>query len=221
MLRKVIIAEDLDSVNKAVKDLLLNLDTKNVSHTQYCDEAYLKLKKAQLDNDPFDLLICDLNFKPDHRNEKLNSGEELAKVLRKEIPDLKIIINTVEDHPNVVKRIWNSNIADAYVIKDRNGLKNLEAAIKKVAHGEKFLSPSIERSLSTNNIIELNDYEMSILKYISRGYNQDEIHEIFKKDNISPFSKSSIEKKLKDLRESFDARTNPQLVSIVKDLHLI
>jgi len=221
MFNKVIIAEDLDSVNKAVKDLLLNIDINNVSHTQYCDEAYLKLKKAELDNDPFDLLICDLNFKPDHRNEKLSSGEELAKVLREEMPDLKIIINSVEDHPNIIRRIWNLKSADAYVIKDRNGLSNLELAIKSVADGKQFLSPSIERSLFTNNIIELDEYEISILNYISRGFSQEEIHQIFKNEKIIPHSKSSIEKKLKDLRESFDARTNPQLISIVKDLHLI
>lgn len=221
MFCKAIIAEDLDSVNHAVKNLLLHLEIKNVSYAQYCDEAYLKLKKAELDDEPFDLLICDLNFKPDHRNEKLSSGEELAKILRIEFPKLKIIINTVEDHPNVIKRILNLNIADAYVIKDRNGLKNLETAVRKLSDGVPFLNPLIEETLKGKTIIELNQYEISILKYISIGYSQDEIHEIFKKKDISPFSKSSIEKKLKDLRESFDARTNPQLISIVKDLHLI
>lgn len=221
MFKKVIIAEDLDSVNKAVKDLLLDLDVANVSHTQYCDEAYLKIKKAELDKDPFDLLICDLNFKADHRNEKITSGEDLARVLRDEMPGLKIIINSVEDHPNMVKRIWNSNIADAYVVKDRNGLKNLQNAILKVAEGENYLSAETERSLSSNNIIELSEYDISILRYIALGYNQDEIHKTLKKENISPFSKSSIEKKLKELRESFEARTNPHLIKIVTDLQLI
>lgn len=221
MFKKVLIAEDLDSVNMAVKDLLSQLAISSVVHTQYCDDAYLKLKKGQLDNDPFDLIICDLNFKPDHRNEKLSSGEELAKILRMEFPDLKIIINSVEDHPNVINRIWNSGIADAYVIKDRKGLNNLETAINQVSDGKKFISPSIEQSLAINNIVELTDYEVSLLTYISQGYTQDEIHEIFKKKNFSPHSKSSIEKKLKELRESFEAKTNPHLITIVKDFQLI
>jgi len=221
MFHKVLIAEDQDFVNLGINEVLQKMKIETSSHTQYCDEAYLKIKRAVLDNDPFDLLICDLNFKADHRNEQIESGEALATKLKKEIPNLKIIINTVEEHPNIIKRIWNSGIADAYVIKDRNGFKNLELAITELSNSDKYLSPSIEGVLSKSNIIELTDYELELLKYISQGYSQEDIHQIFKEQKISPNSKSSIEKKLKDLRELFEANTNPHLITIIKDLQII
>lgn len=221
MFQKVLIAEDQDFVNFGIREVLQKLEIKKFSHTQYCDEAYLKLKRADLDSDPYDLLICDLNFKPDHRNEKLDSGEALAKKLKDELPELKIIINTVEDNPNIIERIWSAGIADAYVIKDRNGFNNLEITIKELSNKEKYLDPSIEFALSKSNIIELSDYELELLKFISKGYSQEQIHQLFKEKNISPNSKSSIEKKLKDLRELFEANTNPHLITIIKDLEII
>lgn len=221
MFKKVLIAEDLDSVNKAVQDLLKNIGVEQIENSQHCDDAYLLLKKAELDNEPFELLICDLSFKPDHRDEKIKSGEELAARLKQELPALKIIINTVEDHAGMVKRIWEAGIADSYVLKDRNGLKNLQLAIEKLAHDEKYLSPSLQKILRQQNLVQLSDYEVSILNYLAEGYNQDEIHEAFREKNISPNSKSSIEKKLKDLRDDFGAKTNPHLISIAKNLQII
>ena len=221
MFQKVLIAEDQDFVNLGIKGVLQKLQIESFSHTQYCDEAYLKIKRAILDNDPFDLLICDLNFKADYRDEQIESGESLAKKLKKEIPNLKIIINTVEEHPNIIKRIWNSGIADAYVIKDRNGFNNLELAINELESNDKYLSPSIESVLSRSNIIELSDYELELLKFISQGYSQEQIHQIFVDKEVSPNSKSSIEKKLKELRDLFEANTNPHLIGIIKDLQII
>lgn len=221
MFHKVLIAEDQDFVNVGIKEVLQKLEIETIYHTQYCDEAYLKIKRAALDNDPFDLLICDLNFKPDHRNEKLESGEALAKLIRSELPGLKIIINTVEDHPNIIKRIWDAGITDAYVIKDRNGLENLKSAIINLSNNERYLSPSVGAALSQNNIVELSNYELELLKYISQGYSQEDIHQIFKNEQVSPNSKSSIEKKLKELRELFEAKTNPHLITIIKDLQII
>ncbi|MCP9201340.1 response regulator [Gramella sp. GC03-9] len=221
MFNNVLIAEDQDFVNLGIREVLQNLEIEKITHSQYCDEAYLKLKRAALDNKPFDLLICDLNFKADHRNEKIESGEALASLLKKEIPDLKIIINTVEEHPSIVKRVWSSGIADAYVIKDRNGFKSLETAIKKLTINDKYLAPSIEGILSQSNVIELSDYELELLKYVSKGYSQEEIHQVFKNYKISPNSKSSIEKKLKELRELFEAKTNPHLITVLKDLQII
>jgi alpha-tubulin suppressor-like RCC1 family protein len=54
------------------------------------DEALLKVKKANLDGTPFQLLISDLSFKEDHQLNKLNSGEELIAAVKRNA--LKIIV---------------------------------------------------------------------------------------------------------------------------------
>ena len=77
MFKKVLIADDLGSINKGVLSLLDKTGIRDVQSEQYCDSSYLKIKKALLDKDPYELLITDLSFKSDHRDEKYTSGEEL------------------------------------------------------------------------------------------------------------------------------------------------
>lgn len=221
MFKKVLVAEDMDSINHAVAVILKDLGILEVTHAQYCDKAWLIAKKALQDGNPFDLLICDLSFKPDHREERISSGQELIASLKQEDPSLRVIVNSIEDHPQTVKNLWESKTIDGYVCKDRNGLKELKEAIFRVDRGENYNSPAIENSLKQSNLLVLNDFEINIVKYLANGFTQDEIQEKLKNNNIKPNSKSAIEKRLKELREEFNANTNPHLIGIMKDLRLI
>lgn len=221
MFKKVLVAEDMDSINHAVASVLREFNIKKVEHAQYCDKAWLLSKKAMMEEEPFDLLICDLSFKKDHRNEKITSGRELIALLKHENPNLKIVVNSIEDHPQTVKTLWDSGNIEGYVCKDRNGMKDLKEAIIKVSSGEKYNSAGIEQALNQDNLLMLSDFEINILNYISHGFTQDEIQDKLKEKRISPNSKSAIEKRLKELRDQFNARTTPHLIGIVKDLNLI
>ncbi|WP_300436622.1 response regulator [Christiangramia sp.] len=221
MFKKVLVAEDMDSINHAVASILNELNIAEVAHAQYCDKAWLLAKKAAQDHKPFDLLICDLSFKQDHREEKLKSGKELIAALKSEDPGLKIIVNSIEDHPQMVKDLWESGNIDAYVCKDRHGLIELKEAILHLNNGETYNSPSIEKILKQNNVLTLNDFEISIVTHLANGFTQDQIEQELKSQNIKPSSKSAIEKRLKELREEFSANTNPHLIGIMKDLKLI
>lgn len=221
MFKKVLIAEDMDSINYAVAAVLKELEIPEVVHAQYCDKAWLLAKKASQDKEPFDLLICDLSFKEDHREEKIKSGIELIAILKSEYPNLRVVVNSIEDHPQTVKDLWDSGNIDGYVCKDRNGLKELKEALQKLNIGETYNSPSIQKVLNQNNLLVLSDFEINIVKFLSNGFTQDQIEQKLKSQKIKPCSKSAIEKRLKELREEFSANTNPHLISIMKDLQLI
>ncbi|GAB2771398.1 DNA-binding response regulator [Salinimicrobium soli] len=221
MFKKVLVAEDMDSVNHAVASVLKDLNIPEVQHAQYCDQAQLLAKKAIQEGAPFDLLICDLSFKNDHREEKITSGQELISILKNEDPSLKVLVNSVEDHPQTVRSMWNSGNIDAYVCKDRNGMKDLKSAILSVAEGGTYNSPRIQNTLQQKNLLMLNNFEVQLLSGVANGLTQKQIEDNFKKKNISPSSKSAIEKRLKELREEFGANTTPHLIGIVKDLKLI
>ncbi len=160
-------------------------------------------------------------FKKDHRDEKIKSGKELIAILKSENPDLKILVNSIEDHPQIVKELWESGNIDGYVCKDRRGLQELKKALESISKGKTYNSPSIEKVLNQKNILVLNDFEINIVKFLANGLTQDQIEQELKSQNIKPSSKSAIEKKLKDLREEFSAITNPHLISIMKNLQLI
>jgi DNA-binding NarL/FixJ family response regulator len=221
MFRKVLVAEDIDSVNHAVASVLKDLQVQEVEHAQYCDQALLLAKKALQEGEPFELLICDLSFKQDHREEKITSGQELIAALKKEDPNLKVLVNSVEDHPQTVRSLWDTGNINAYVCKDRNGMKDLFAAIRSIEQGETYNSPRIEDSLHQRNLLMLNNFEIQLLHGVANGLTQKQIEDNFRKRNISPSSKSAIEKRLKELREEFGANTTPHLIGIVKDLKLI
>ena len=221
MFKKVLVAEDMDSINHAVASVLKGMNIPGVAHAQYCDKAWLLAKKASQQEQPFDLLICDLSFKEDHRDEKIKSGKELITILKSEYPDLKILVNSIEDHPQTVRELWESGNIDGYVCKDRRGLQELKKAIENISEGKTYNSPSIEKVLKQKNILVLNDFEINSVKFLANGFTQDQIEQELKSQNVKPRSKSAIEKKLRDLREEFNANTNPHLVSIMKDLQLI
>ncbi|TYB74481.1 response regulator transcription factor [Bizionia gelidisalsuginis] len=221
MFNKVLISDDLGSINQGVLSVLDNLGIKNVHQVQYCDDAFLKIKKAVLDDAPFDLLITDLSFIVDHRSQRFNSGSELIQALRKEYPYLKIIVYSVEDRLQRVRLLMNDYKANAYVCKGRRGLIEIENAIHTVFNGDCYLSPQIEQALSPKANLELDDFDIHLIQLLSEGLSQDDISAALKKENFSPCSLSSIEKRLNKLRVQFKANNAIHLIAIVKDLGLI
>ena len=221
MFSKVLISDDLGSINQGVRTVLDGLGITNVTQVQYCDDAYLKIKSAYQNAEPFHLLITDLSFKSDHRAQTYASGEDLVKQLKQEYPDLKIIVYSVEDRLQKVRTLIQTYKADAYVCKGRNGLKEIDAAINTVYAGGIYVSQQVEHALSSNSNLEINDYDIELLKQLSNGLSQDEISSFLKSNAIAPSSLSSVEKHLNKLRIQFKANNAIHLVAIVKDLGLI
>ncbi|TVZ60051.1 DNA-binding NarL/FixJ family response regulator [Flavobacteriaceae bacterium MAR_2010_105] len=221
MFSKVLVAEDMDDINKGIYNTLVNLGVANIHQVQYCDDAYLKFKKALLEQDPYELLITDMSFKSDHRKQQLTTGEELIKKLRVEAPHLKVIIYSIEDRLQKVRMLVNQHQINAYVCKGRRGLVELSKAVYALSDNQLYLSPEVKNALNPNNDLEIDEYDIQLLTQLALGLSQDEISNHFTKHNISPSSLSSIEKRLNKLRIQFKANNAIHLVAIAKDLGLI
>lgn len=221
MFKKVLVAEDMDSINKSLEAMLQALGIQTIHHVQYCDDALLKFKKSLLDKEPYDLLISDLNFKEDHRNQKINSGEQLIETLLEQQPELKIIVFSVEDRIQKIKTLINNYHINGYVCKGRYGLNQLKDAMEHVHNDIFYSSPEISQALATPGTFEVDDYDIELMKLLSDGLTQEEIGCLFKEKEISPSSLSSIEKRINKLKDSFKAKNATNLVAIVKDLGLI
>lgn len=221
MITKVLIVDDHEDVNNSVLEILKSQKITNVHRVQYCDDAYLQIKKGNLDGVPFDLVITDLSFKEDHRNCNICSGEELIILLREDYGTLPIIVYSMNDQLQKVRYLVSKYKVNAYVCKDRTGASELEEAIVAVSNNQPFLSPQIAHALSPKKDLEINDYDINLVKQLSLGLDQKEISALFAKTNVSPNSVSSIEKKLNKLRIQFKANNAIHLVSKMKDLGLI
>jgi DNA-binding NarL/FixJ family response regulator len=221
MFQKVLISDDFGSINQGVLKVLEQLGLPDAKQVQYCDDAYLQVKSAQKNKDPFDLFITDLNFKIDHREQKYSSGEAIIEQLKKEVPQLKIIVYSVEDRLQKVRQLVNQLGVNAYVCKGRNGLVDLSKAIAAVYEDHLFLSPQIEQALQPKNNLEIDDYDIELLKQLALGHPKESISELFKNNGISPSSLSAIEKRQSKLFIQFSANNAAHLIGIVKDLGLI
>ncbi|UMB54348.1 response regulator [Lutibacter sp. A64] len=222
MFQKVLIAEDMDFINSGIKSQLAELNIAQIEYVQYCDEALLKLKSAKLNNAPFDLLISDLSFEEDYVEQKIKSGDELIKKVREEFSLLKIVVFSVEDKEYRVQKLFNEYKINAYVWKSREGLRELKKALLQLFNSDKiYISPHISGAVSKQKTIEISEYDIFLIECLSKGYQQEEISTILKDKNWSPTSVSSIEKRLKILREHFNASNPTHLVAIAKDLGLI
>lgn len=222
MFKKVLIAEDLDSISIAVNQALEMLSIVEIHHAKYCDDAYLKIKKALHDNVPYDLLISDLSFKTDHRENILNSGEELIEAVKKVQPDIKTIVFSIEDKSFRVKSLFNNLGINAYILKGRNSIPELQSTIQRIySSDDKIVSPELSHTLRDKSIFEIEAYDISLLKLLSKGHILDEIAEGFKQSGILPNGSSSIEKRINKLKVYFKASNNVHLIAIAKDLGLV
>ena len=221
MFKKVLLIDDLGSINQGVLSVTDTLQIPEVIQSQYCDDALLKIKKAVFDKSPFDLIITDLEFKPDDREESITSGEALVEAIRYIYPELKIIVFSVEDRFQKARTLVKKHKVNAYVCKGRKGLHDLSNAIETVYKNKLYLSSQVQHALRTQLDSEIDDFDIALMQQLAKGKLQDEICNYFKKENISPCSLSSIEKRLNKLKVQFRANNATHLVAIVKDSGLI
>jgi two-component system capsular synthesis response regulator RcsB len=222
MFKKVLIAEDLDSISIAVIQALEMLSIVEIHHAKYCDDAYLKIKKALFDSEPYDLLISDLSFKTDHRENKLTSGDELIEAVKKVQPGIKTIVFSIEDKSFRIKSLFNNLGINAYIAKGRNSIPELQDSIQRVYDNEEnIVSFELAHTLRDKSIFEIEAYDISLLKLLSKGHILDEIAKAFKESGISPNGSSSIEKRINRLKVYFKANNNVHLIAITKDLGLV
>jgi two-component system capsular synthesis response regulator RcsB len=222
MFQKVITVDDLDTINIAVVQALEELSIPEIQHAKYCDEALLKIKRGLIENLPYDLLITDLSFKLDHRDEKLQSGEDLIKAVKKIQPTIKILVFSIEDKVHCIKNLIEKEGINGYILKGRNSIPELKKGIQNIYSNAKvFLSPELNNALLDKSLIEIETYDIELLSLLSKGLTQEEVSLQFKEVGIVPHGTSSIEKRINKLKIFFKANNNVHLIAIAKDLGLV
>lgn len=219
MYQKVLIAEDIDSINIAVAQTLSQLGIIQIDHVKYCDDALLKIKKALLDNAPYDLLISDLSFEQDHRDVKIKNGEEAITEIQKLQPGLKIIVYSIEDKSFRIKSLFENQKINAFVHKGRNSIEHLKMAISQTEDtNTNYISPNLQHIFKEAAVKEIDAFDVHLIKFLASGISQDEMEVKFKELGISPSSKSSIEKRISRLKDYFKATNTVHLIAMAKDL---
>ncbi|WP_262152673.1 response regulator [Chryseobacterium foetidum] len=221
MFKKVLIAEDHETLNLSVQRTADELKISVVDYVHYCDDAVEKIKKSFRDNNPYDLLITDLYFDADHREQRLKDGREMVKEIREIHPSLKVIFFSSENKSGIIDSLFNNYKINGYVRKGRNDGKDLKNAVSEVFKGNNYLSLEARQDVKKFNSYEFSSFDVTLVSLLSQGILQKNIPTYLVNNNIKPNSLSSIEKRLNVLKEELGITNNEQLIAFCKDLGII
>jgi two-component system capsular synthesis response regulator RcsB len=217
MIDKVIIAEDHETANLSVQKTVEEMRIGNIDYAFYCDDALNKIQVAKQKGQPYDLLISDLYFEADGTSQKIADGFELISTARAIQPELLILIFSAEKRPATIDKLFRNYEIDAYVRKARQDAKELKAALEALSKGRRYYPQTLARLIKQSNTYEFSDFDINIIRLLSQGYQQNEIPDYLKRNNIKPSSLSSIEKRLNQIREELGFSKNEQLVLFCKE----
>ena len=221
MFKKILIAEDHESSSISVQKTLEDLNISNVDYVYYCDDALGRVQKSIREKNLYDLLITDLEYEEDHREQNIKDGKELIRAIKEIHPSLKTIVFSAEHKSGVIDSLFKEYGINGFVRKARNDSKELKKAIASVYDNKNYLSLDLRQDVKELNSYEFTEYDIILVSLLSQGVLQKNIPTYLQNNNIKPNSLSSVEKKLNNLKEELQITNNEQLIAFCKDLGLI
>lgn len=129
-----------------------------------------------LQESPVDILLTDIMMP------EMN-GQELAKEVRKNLPDIKILALSMSGQGHIVNALINDADISGYVLKNI-GKNELTAAIEKIYDGGIYFSDEVLEELSRfdnmkkeNKEAHLTDREIEIIRLIEKELSNKDIAE--------------------------------------------
>ncbi|HTR82059.1 MAG TPA: response regulator transcription factor [Bacteroidota bacterium] len=213
---RIVMADDHDVVRLGISALLSTVPEFDVvGQGSDGEEAVAAVKKFSPD-----VVILDLEMPK-------MSGVDAAKIIKLKYPKTKILILSGFENEKYVTQILKSG-AGGYVVKNV-GKEELADAIRVVAEGKRFFSPSVSRimvegllkkhsaELATLSQIRepMTDIEMEILSFLTQGLKPEQIAE-----RLS-ITKTAVEKHFTVLKKKLDITDVVNLVQFAKDYGFI
>jgi two-component system capsular synthesis response regulator RcsB len=221
MIKKVLIAEDHESANISVQKTLEDIGIASPDYVYYCDDALQRIQNAMGKGESYDLLITDLYFEADHRQQKITDGTALIHAIRERFPELRILVFSAEGDPGVIEPLYSTENIDGYVRKGRGDAGELKVAIARIAAGNQYFPRFYLSAIRQQNVHDFSAYDITIISLMARGMRQKDLPAYLEKHKIKPAGLSSVEKRLKHMREGLNFSNNEQLVAYCKDMGIV
>ena len=125
---RILLVDDEDNILRSVEKTLFRagFDVETAGGNL---EAYQLYQEALADDDPFDLVIIDLNMPDFEGNEHRYAGLELLERIKAKTPAIPVIANSAWDEVETAKKCIDKGAAD-YFVKGRN--EEMLAKIRQV-----------------------------------------------------------------------------------------
>ncbi|WP_018627733.1 response regulator [Niabella aurantiaca] len=221
MIKKILIVEDYESYNLSVQKTLEELGIADPDYVYYCDDALMRIQKAVQAGQSYDLLITDLHFEEDHRKQKLSGGAALIAAAREIQPDLKVLVFSVTGMPAAIKTLFDQQEIDGYVCKGRGDAKELKLAIEQISQHQRHFPRQQLQQLKQKNAHNFTPLDIVLVSCLAKGMHQKDIPAYLQRKQLRPSGLSSIEKRLKIMKDAFNFSKNEQLIAFCKDKGII
>ena len=189
-----IIIEGYQNVLMTTKeeDQTLLIDTAN-----NCDTAQLMINRASKGT-PYDVCFFDISL-PASEDGKYASGEDLALLAQRVIPEAKIIILTMFNESFRIHNIIKEINPDGFLIKSDLPSMELADAFQQILRFPPYYSSTVSNYIkkTISSEIYVDDINRKILHLLSQGVKTKSLSEYI------PLSTSAIEKRKKQLKLLF------------------
>ncbi|TRX37735.1 response regulator [Flavobacterium restrictum] len=187
-----------------------------ITQSKDCKSGYEAIINPEIV--PYDIAFLDISIPP-YEEKGIFSGEDLAKLLLKTMPNCKIILLTMYTESLRIKTIIKDINPSGLVIKNDLTFNELLFAFDKILKNEKYYSQSVLQLLSQlqNDTIEIDQIDKQILFQLSKGTKMAAMPQYI------PISISAIERRKENLKVllKMENGTDTDLVNIAKNKGLL
>lgn len=216
--KNILLVEDSSGEAKGIRTRISEITEFriNVNWIDNCDEALRFCKEEEEIN----MIIVDLHYKKeDQSNPKIENGEDFIIQMRKCFKSPPpIMVYSMIDQPATLDLLVNSIGVEGYIIKGRKSLDELAFALNLILIGEQYISKEARQILKKNkNALDITRMDRAILRKLYNGLQIKQLPKQLKDDGFTSCGQATIENRIRDLKDYFDAKTTLQLVAIAKE----
>lgn len=199
----ILIVDDHPFIIEAYKNAIkgYNSDDYEFTITQAndCRSGYENITSPQ--NGEFQIAFFDISM-PSYEEKNIHSGEDLAMLIKNEMPNCKVILLTMHTELLKISNIVKNINPNGLIIKNDLTFDELLTAFDKILHEENYYSQTVVKLISQIQYdnIDVDQFDKQILYHLSKGTKTKDI------PSFVPLSLSAIEKRKLNLKETFNIK---------------
>lgn len=199
---KILIVDDHPFIIQAYKNALEKYSQQGyefeVIQANNCKSGYENIVESKI---PFNVAFFDISM-PEYAEKGIYSGEDLAVLMKSEMPSCKVILLTMHDELLKINNIIKNINPNGLIIKNDLTFDELIFAFDKIINNESYYSQTVIKLVgqAKYNDIELDAFDKQILFHLSKEVKTKDLPQYI------PLSLSAIEKRKLNIREILEVK---------------
>ena len=199
---RILIVDDhpfiIEAYKNAIKGYQSNQYEFEITQASDCKSGYENIVDAKT---PFDIAFFDISM-PTYEEKNILSGEDLAKLIKTEMPECKIILLTMHTELLKISSIVKTVNPNGLIIKNDLTFDELLIAFDRILKGINYYSQTVVKLISQLQYenLEIDVFDKQILYHLSKGTKTKDI------PSYVPLSLSAVEKRKLNLKEKLNSK---------------